>query len=143
MTIRLRCAECQRKLKVPDEALGKTVQCPVCGARFLGHLEGSPPLPLVPQEPVLEEMAPVPPRMEPPHALSHFPSLELEEPAAIEADAVAPIVLDEETILEVTESADEMDEVVEEEPEVVEDEEPATNGKQELKKKKKRGWFWS
>lgn len=43
MTIRLRCAECQRKLKVPDEALGKKVQCPACGARFIGRLEPTPP----------------------------------------------------------------------------------------------------
>jgi len=43
MTIRFRCAECRRKLKVPDEALGKKVQCPVCGARFIGRTEPSPP----------------------------------------------------------------------------------------------------
>jgi DNA-directed RNA polymerase subunit RPC12/RpoP len=43
MTIRLRCVACHRKLKVPDEALGKKVQCPECGARFIGRIEPSPP----------------------------------------------------------------------------------------------------
>ena len=43
MTIRLRCAACRRKLKVVDAALGKKVQCPVCGARFIGRIESSPP----------------------------------------------------------------------------------------------------
>ncbi|HEY7424397.1 MAG TPA: hypothetical protein VH682_09235 [Gemmataceae bacterium] len=40
MTIRLHCAECRRKLKVPDAARGRRVQCPVCGARF--RESGSP-----------------------------------------------------------------------------------------------------
>ncbi|HTU20130.1 MAG TPA: hypothetical protein VMG10_18845 [Gemmataceae bacterium] len=43
MTIRLRCAECRRKLKVVDEALGKKVQCPACGARFIGKIEPTSP----------------------------------------------------------------------------------------------------
>ncbi len=45
MTIRLRCAECRRKLKVPDAARGRRVQCPVCGARFResGSLSTPPP----------------------------------------------------------------------------------------------------
>jgi hypothetical protein len=52
MTIRLRCAECKRKLKVPDEALGKKVQCPQCGARFIGTIELPPaePQPSIPKE---------------------------------------------------------------------------------------------
>lgn len=60
MTIRFRCAECRRKLKVPDEALGKKVQCPVCGARFIGRTEPSPsPVDETPSDHVHAEAAPV------------------------------------------------------------------------------------
>jgi predicted Zn finger-like uncharacterized protein len=30
----VQCPECQRKLKVPDNLLGKKVKCPTCGATF-------------------------------------------------------------------------------------------------------------
>jgi DNA-directed RNA polymerase subunit RPC12/RpoP len=91
MTIRLRCAECQRKLKVPDEALGKKVQCPVCGARFIGRLEANPS-----QEPVVPEPVPAS------SPAASFPNLQLEEPSSLEA--IEPLASDEpimeETVLE-------------------------------------------
>jgi DNA-directed RNA polymerase subunit RPC12/RpoP len=119
MTVRLRCAECQRKLKVPDEAIGKKVQCPACGARFIGRLDGeaSPASPTSPpplQQPPLEMMASSPPEEpslaptappEPTVGPPSLPNLELEEPltdaepAAIEAveavEAVEPAVVEE------------------------------------------------
>jgi len=66
MTIRLRCAVCQRKLKVPDEALGKKVQCPACGARFVGQIEAESPAP--------QPLADSPPAQ--PEAETALPSLE-------------------------------------------------------------------
>lgn len=73
MTIRLRCAECRRKLKVPDAARGRRVQCPVCGALFR---EGtSPPVetPLAPAQ--VEPLAAVEPEV-------------VEVPASSEADLI-------------------------------------------------------
>jgi predicted Zn finger-like uncharacterized protein len=45
------CPECRRKLRVPEELLGKQVKCPTCGHTFEAHLtamtapppEGEPP----------------------------------------------------------------------------------------------------
>jgi predicted Zn finger-like uncharacterized protein len=34
MPIEIRCPSCQRKLRVPDELLGRTVKCPSCQATF-------------------------------------------------------------------------------------------------------------
>ena len=111
MTIRLKCAECRRSLKVPDEALGKKVQCPACGARFIGHIESSPP------------SAP-------------FPDLALEEPAALKPIAEEPFAVDD-AAMDVTEAADEVDadEVV---PEIVEEDEPVEKSKYRSKAKKSR-----
>ncbi len=64
MTIRLKCPECQQKLKVADEALGKKVQCPVCGARFVGRIESSPS----PASPVGDRPAAVPEDIDAPTA---------------------------------------------------------------------------
>lgn len=111
MTIRLKCAECQRSLKVPDEALGKKVQCPACGARFIGHIESSPP------------SAPV-------------PDFGLEESAALEPIAEEPFTADDAT-MDVTEAVDEgdADEVI---PEIVEEDEPVEKSKYRSKEKKSR-----
>lgn len=111
MTIRLTCAECQRKLKVPDEALGKKVQCPVCGARFLGRLEPTP-------------------RSEP----APFPNLALDEPAALEPIAEEAISVDENEML-VTEAVNEAETM---EPEVVDADEAADKGKTRPKKKSRK-----
>jgi DNA-directed RNA polymerase subunit RPC12/RpoP len=167
MTIRIRCAECQRKLKVPDEALGKTVQCPACGGRFIGRLDAEPP-PAPPlesppplQHPPLEMMAASPfeerePASAPPEPPpSPLPNLELEEtvmdaqPAAVEAvephvveEAVAeePIVV-EEAATDESEAVDPI--VLDDEPadavEVVEeaDEDEPKKGGKSQTKKKK------
>jgi hypothetical protein len=34
------CPSCQRKLQVPDSLLGQDVQCPTCGATFVGNAAG-------------------------------------------------------------------------------------------------------
>jgi len=83
MTIRLHCMECQRKLKVPDEALGKKVQCPVCGARFIGRIESTPP-------PVAADPPTEIPLVRPPAEMT--PSASAEVPASTLALADAPLV---------------------------------------------------
>jgi predicted Zn finger-like uncharacterized protein len=48
MPIVIRCPECQRRLRVPDDLLGKAVKCPTCKATFQAAAEdeaGSPPAP--------------------------------------------------------------------------------------------------
>ncbi len=40
------CPSCQRKLQVPESLLGQDVQCPTCGATFVGnpaHMSTAPP----------------------------------------------------------------------------------------------------
>ena len=34
------CPDCGRKLKVPDDLVGKRVKCPGCGQKFVGEVEG-------------------------------------------------------------------------------------------------------
>lgn len=133
MTIRLRCTECQRKLKVPDEALGKKVQCPACGARFVGRLEPNPP-PSPAKEPAATKPAPT---AAPPEDAAPVPNLQLEEPSPLEAiepldidalateealavseaaeaepippgdEGVEPIVMEDESVLDFSEAAEE------------------------------------
>ncbi len=38
------CSECRKQLQVPDELLGKTVQCPECGHMFIGAATATEPL---------------------------------------------------------------------------------------------------
>jgi hypothetical protein len=38
------CPSCQRKLQVPESLLGQDVQCPTCGATFVGTANGAPPV---------------------------------------------------------------------------------------------------
>jgi predicted Zn finger-like uncharacterized protein len=44
MSISAACPTCSRKLRVPDELLGKLVKCPSCGSTFTAN-EGAPPPP--------------------------------------------------------------------------------------------------
>jgi DNA-directed RNA polymerase subunit RPC12/RpoP len=161
MTIRLKCAECQRKLKVPDEALGKKVQCPVCGARFIGRLDANAAAPAAPPPSEVKQPALAPPPVEQPPA--SFPSFQLEdttafepiEPVAVNESAagdetevmealppdeegVEPIVMEDETEAAdvVEEVADEADEEVIEEDAVVEEDEPPAQ------KKKSQGMLY-
>src|SRR6266542_5910886 len=56
MSIVLSCPDCSRKLKVPDELLGKKVKCPACGKVFKGETEApSGPPPLEDEAPAPEE----------------------------------------------------------------------------------------
>ena len=32
----VQCPQCVRKLRVPDDLLGKKVKCPTCGTTFIG-----------------------------------------------------------------------------------------------------------
>src|SRR5437764_749206 len=46
------CPQCDRKLRVPDELLGKKVKCPTCGETFTAEVaEPSPPPPPEPRRP--------------------------------------------------------------------------------------------
>ena len=48
MAIVIQCSNCQRKLRVQDHLLGKTVKCPNCQIKFLAQMvDGSaaPPMP--------------------------------------------------------------------------------------------------
>lgn len=58
MTILLKCAECQQSLTVSEEALGKKVQCPACGASFIGRIDESLPS----TTPLTKENAPTSPK---------------------------------------------------------------------------------
>jgi hypothetical protein len=49
------CPTCSRKLRIPDELLGKKVKCPQCGNAFLARA------PAAPAEEMGEEEAPAPP----------------------------------------------------------------------------------
>src|SRR5262245_2341924 len=55
----VQCPQCNRKLRVPDDLLGKKVKCPTCGTMFVGEVTGGPPPP-----PAEEPPAP-PPRVTP------------------------------------------------------------------------------
>jgi predicted Zn finger-like uncharacterized protein len=65
MPINTDCPSCNRKLRVPDELLGKKVKCPTCGTVFQADESSSPLLPASDrgEEPALsspaEERAPV------------------------------------------------------------------------------------
>jgi predicted Zn finger-like uncharacterized protein len=43
------CPACQRKLRVPDDLLGKQVKCPQCGDTFAATAQAEPPPPLTSQ----------------------------------------------------------------------------------------------
>jgi hypothetical protein len=54
------CPDCQRKLLVPEELLGKLVQCPGCGKVFTAML-GAPPPGEAPTAPPAAELPVLPP----------------------------------------------------------------------------------
>lgn len=52
MPILLDCPSCSRKLRVPDDYLGRNVKCPNCGTTFLAQAAAPPPkVPTVPEAP--------------------------------------------------------------------------------------------
>jgi predicted Zn finger-like uncharacterized protein len=45
MSITIDCPSCNRKLRVPDDLLGKKVKCPTCGTTFTAGGDAAPPPP--------------------------------------------------------------------------------------------------
>jgi hypothetical protein len=65
MSVRLICPECKKQLKIPETAVGKKIQCPLCSARFIAEaaVEAVPAAPPVatPAPPQPPPAAPTPP----------------------------------------------------------------------------------
>jgi hypothetical protein len=81
------CPGCERKLRLPDDLLGKEVKCPTCGTQFLAKVgeaapssegEPSPPSPVMSME--------LPPREDPPPGVQPRPSQRSPERGDDEAD---------------------------------------------------------
>ena|SRR5438105_183386 len=62
------CPSCARKLNLPEDLLGKRVQCPSCGLTFEAAL--APEAPALPADPVREPALPAPRRMPAPARLA-------------------------------------------------------------------------
>jgi predicted Zn finger-like uncharacterized protein len=54
------CPQCERKLRVPEELLGKKVKCPTCQSTFTASAAGSEPAGVAAPPPPREEPAPRP-----------------------------------------------------------------------------------
>jgi predicted Zn finger-like uncharacterized protein len=55
------CPQCDRKLRVPDELLGKKVKCPTCGTTFTAEVgEPTPPPPPAPRPEPRRSLGPPP-----------------------------------------------------------------------------------
>jgi predicted Zn finger-like uncharacterized protein len=69
MPINTDCPSCNRKLRVPDELLGKKVKCPTCGTVFQADESSAPAGPEEVEQPVTsyseEERAPIDERRDP------------------------------------------------------------------------------
>jgi predicted Zn finger-like uncharacterized protein len=61
----IRCPQCERQLRVPDEMIGRLVRCPTCGMTFTLASGGAPPQPAAEPPAVLPAG---PPPEEPPYA---------------------------------------------------------------------------
>jgi hypothetical protein len=55
------CPSCHRKLQVPENLIGQDVQCPTCGATFVGAVGGSVPSPAPAVQSQPGRPAPAPP----------------------------------------------------------------------------------
>jgi hypothetical protein len=62
MPIIVQCPSCERKLRVPDELLGKKVKCPGCKVIFTGEAESPAPPPPPPPPASRERQRPEPPQ---------------------------------------------------------------------------------
>src|SRR5438132_14267685 len=62
MQILVACSSCSRQLRVPENLLGRLVQCPSCGNKFTATRAEEPPLPTINQhgEIVRDDPAPSP-----------------------------------------------------------------------------------
>src|SRR5438094_504099 len=58
MTIIADCPSCNRKLRVPEELLGKEVRCPTCGTTFTASGSSGEPSPPPARQPPEEEEKP-------------------------------------------------------------------------------------
>lgn len=67
----IQCTQCQKKLNVPDQYLGKAVKCPGCGSTFMAPPGPEAVAEVLPAEPVFTPSAP------PPRPLS--PNMEFEQ----------------------------------------------------------------
>jgi hypothetical protein len=61
MPVQIRCESCGRKLRIPENLLGKTVRCPGCQTTFTARAEEEPAVAMIDDEPE----APAPPRPRP------------------------------------------------------------------------------
>jgi hypothetical protein len=61
MPVQIRCESCSRKLRVPENLLGKTVRCPGCQATFTARALEEPAVAMIDDEPE----APAPPKARP------------------------------------------------------------------------------
>jgi hypothetical protein len=61
MPVQIRCESCSRKLRIPENLLGKTVRCPSCQATFTAKVEEEPAVAMIDDEPE----TPAPPRARP------------------------------------------------------------------------------
>jgi len=64
MPVQIRCESCSRKLRIPENLLGKTVRCPSCQATFTAQVEEEPAVAMIDDEP--ESPAPARARPRPP-----------------------------------------------------------------------------
>jgi len=88
MTTIIQCSACQRRLKVPENVVGKAVKCPICGAQFTATAaEGDsapPPLPPADDEGIQREAPPLPP------AKTTLPPLSRRKPEPPDDDEASP-----------------------------------------------------
>jgi hypothetical protein len=61
MPVQIRCGSCSRKLRIPENLLGKTVRCPSCQATFTAQIEEEPAVAMIDDE----AQAPAPARARP------------------------------------------------------------------------------
>ena len=58
----IQCTSCNKKLRVPDNLIGKKVKCPACGSTFMAAMEEEE----LPTAPLIEEPRPASRRPAPP-----------------------------------------------------------------------------
>src|SRR5260370_31713050 len=100
------CQKCKKPLKIPGEALGKSVRCPACQSVFVAQrdefkpraAEGESaqrPKPSTPTAAPVKKMAPGSPAPVPSEAVSSARSAAAQAPKDAIADGAADEVLDE------------------------------------------------
>jgi predicted Zn finger-like uncharacterized protein len=84
MAIIINCPSCERKLRVPDELLGKNVKCPSCQTLFVGKSQPSQPVPAAAtaSPPAADRTADAPPNPPPPATAAPTMNLSLDDEPA-------------------------------------------------------------